>query len=151
MSTEGPSWGYSKVVLGAIRSFLEPFCGHLSPKIDKVSNELTLRYPPKGLALNRRASRGCWPRLRLGYHNNSKTLLLIVCVRVTSGQVHRSRRLSGLPGTSPPRLRCITVCNRRCSTTTSPWSWGKKCSGTFAMCLVRHLKNQWLLLTFEAN
>ena len=26
-------------------SFLEPICGHLSPKIDKVSEELTLRYP----------------------------------------------------------------------------------------------------------
>ena len=45
LSTEGPSWGHSKVVLGAIRSFLEPFCGHLSSKIDKVSEELTLRYP----------------------------------------------------------------------------------------------------------
>ena len=45
MSTEGPSWGHSKVVLGAIRSFLKPFCGHLSPKIDKVSEESTLRYP----------------------------------------------------------------------------------------------------------
>ena len=33
------------VVLGTIRSFLEPFCGHLSPKIDKFSEELTLRYP----------------------------------------------------------------------------------------------------------
>jgi hypothetical protein len=30
--TAGPSWGHSKVVLGAIGSFLEPFCGHLSPK-----------------------------------------------------------------------------------------------------------------------
>ena len=27
-STEGPSWGHSKVVLGAIGSLLEPFCGH---------------------------------------------------------------------------------------------------------------------------
>jgi len=44
---EGPSWGYPKVVLGAIRSFLEPCCGHLSPKIDQVSEELTLRYPPE--------------------------------------------------------------------------------------------------------
>ena len=44
-TTEGPSWGHFKVVLGAIRSFLEPFCGHLSPKNDKVSEELTLRYP----------------------------------------------------------------------------------------------------------
>ena len=30
--TAGPSWGHSKVVLGAIGSSLEPFCGHLSPK-----------------------------------------------------------------------------------------------------------------------
>jgi hypothetical protein len=45
LSTEGPLRGHSKVVLGAIRSLLEPFCGHLSPKIDKVSEELTLRYP----------------------------------------------------------------------------------------------------------
>ena len=43
--TEGPSWGHFKVVLGAIRLFLEPFCRHLSPKIDKVSEESTLRYP----------------------------------------------------------------------------------------------------------
>ena len=35
---------HPRVVLGAIGSFLEPFCGHLSPKIDKVSEELTLRY-----------------------------------------------------------------------------------------------------------
>jgi len=27
---------------------LEPFCGHLSPKIDKVSEKLTLRYPHEG-------------------------------------------------------------------------------------------------------
>ena len=44
-ATKGPSWGHSKVVLGAIRSLLEPFYGHLAPKIDKVSEELTLRYP----------------------------------------------------------------------------------------------------------
>jgi hypothetical protein len=36
------------LVLGAVRSFLEPFCGHLLPKIDKVSEELTLRYPHEG-------------------------------------------------------------------------------------------------------
>jgi hypothetical protein len=35
-TTEGPSWGYPKVVLGAIRSFLEPFCGHSSPKVDEI-------------------------------------------------------------------------------------------------------------------
>ena len=44
-TTEGPSWGHSKVVIGAIRSFLGPVGGHLSPKIDKVSEELTWRYP----------------------------------------------------------------------------------------------------------
>ena len=36
------------LVLGALCSFLEPFCGHLSPKIDKVSEELTLRHPHEG-------------------------------------------------------------------------------------------------------
>ena len=46
--TKGPMWGYPRFVLGAIGSFLEPFCGHLSPKLDKVSEELTLRYPHKG-------------------------------------------------------------------------------------------------------
>ena len=48
LSTEGPSWGYPMLVLGAVCSFLEPFCGHLSPKNDKVSEELTLRYPHEG-------------------------------------------------------------------------------------------------------
>ena len=47
-STRGPSWGHPMVVLGTTRSFLEPFGGHLSPKIDKVSEELTLRYPLEG-------------------------------------------------------------------------------------------------------
>jgi len=46
--TEGSSWGYPMIVLGAVCSFLEPFCEHLSPKIDKVSKELTLRYPHEG-------------------------------------------------------------------------------------------------------
>ena len=36
------------LVLGALCSFLEPFCGHLSRKLDKVSEELTLRYPHEG-------------------------------------------------------------------------------------------------------
>jgi len=40
------------VVLGALGSFLEPFCGHLSSKIDKVSEELTLRYPHEGPCVN---------------------------------------------------------------------------------------------------
>ena len=44
-ATKGPMWGYPVFVLGAVCSFLEPFCGHLSPNIDKVSEELTLRYP----------------------------------------------------------------------------------------------------------
>ena len=29
-------------------SFLEPFCGHLSPKNDKVYEKITLRYPHEG-------------------------------------------------------------------------------------------------------
>ena len=36
-TTRGPSWGHSNVVFGAVVSFLEPLCGHLSPKIDKAS------------------------------------------------------------------------------------------------------------------
>ena len=47
-STRGPSWGHSRCVLGAIGSFLEPFCGHLSPKNDKVSENMTLRHPHEG-------------------------------------------------------------------------------------------------------
>jgi hypothetical protein len=34
-------------------SFLEPFRGHLSPKIDKVPEELTLRYPHEGPCVGR--------------------------------------------------------------------------------------------------
>ena len=47
-ATRGPSWGRHMAVLGTIRSFLEPFYGQLSPKNDKVSEELTLRYPHEG-------------------------------------------------------------------------------------------------------
>ena len=36
-STRGPSWKHLLVVLGAILSFLEPFCGHLLPKVDEFS------------------------------------------------------------------------------------------------------------------
>jgi hypothetical protein len=46
--TRGPSWGHPMVVLGASRSFLEPFCGHLLPTIDKFSEDFTLRYPHEG-------------------------------------------------------------------------------------------------------
>jgi hypothetical protein len=35
-ATEGPSWGYPRPVLGAINPYLEPFCGHLSPKVDEI-------------------------------------------------------------------------------------------------------------------
>ena len=67
-TTEGPSWGHSRVVLGAIWSFLEPLFGHLSPKIDKVSEELTLRYPHEGpcvvrqlVPANSQSNPGCEP------------------------------------------------------------------------------------------
>ena len=43
-ATKDPMWGYPVFVLGAIGSFLEPFCGYLSPKIDKVYEKMTLRY-----------------------------------------------------------------------------------------------------------
>ena len=52
-ATEGPVWGYHVLVLGAISSFLEPFRGQLSPKVDKVSEKLTFEIPP------RRALGGC--------------------------------------------------------------------------------------------
>ena len=39
--------GIPGVVLGAIRPFLDPFYGHLSPKIDKVSWKLTFEIPPR--------------------------------------------------------------------------------------------------------
>ena len=48
LTTKGPMRGHPMLVLGALCSFLEPFCGHLSPKNDKVSEELTLRYPHEG-------------------------------------------------------------------------------------------------------
>ena len=35
------------LVLGALCSFLEPFCGYSSPKIDKVSWKLTFEIPPQ--------------------------------------------------------------------------------------------------------
>ena len=34
-------------VLGALSPFLEPFCGHLSPKLDKVSEKLTFEILPQ--------------------------------------------------------------------------------------------------------
>ena len=55
--TRGPSWGHSSVVLGTTVSFLEPFRGHLSPKIDKVSEKLTLRYPHEGPCVAHDSSR----------------------------------------------------------------------------------------------
>ena len=54
--TEGPMWGHPMPVLGALSPLLEPFCGHLSPKIDKFSEELTLRYPHEGPWVARRLS-----------------------------------------------------------------------------------------------
>ena len=36
-STRDPSWGHPRCGLGAVGAVLEPFCGHLSPNIDKVS------------------------------------------------------------------------------------------------------------------
>ena len=35
-TTEDPSWGYPRPVLGAIDPYLEPFCGHLSPKVHEI-------------------------------------------------------------------------------------------------------------------
>ena len=46
-TTRGPSKGYQSLVLGAIASFLEPFCGHLLLKVDKISQPLTFKIPPR--------------------------------------------------------------------------------------------------------
>ena len=35
-ATKGPMWGYPRLVLGALGSFLEPFCGHVLLKVDKL-------------------------------------------------------------------------------------------------------------------
>ena len=66
-TTEGPWWGHPMLVLGALCSFLEPFCGHLSPKIDKVSEELTLRYPHEEPCVEARGRVLNW--LRIHIHN----------------------------------------------------------------------------------
>jgi len=47
-----PYVGYPSLVLGAIASFLEPFYGHLLPKVDRLCSKLTFEIPP------RRALRG---------------------------------------------------------------------------------------------
>ena len=47
-STRWTSREHPNVVLGAILSFFEPFCVHLSPKVAKVSYELTFEYPHEG-------------------------------------------------------------------------------------------------------
>ena len=46
-STKGPMWWYPRLVLGALGSFLEPFCGHVLPKVDKLSSKLTFEIPPR--------------------------------------------------------------------------------------------------------
>ena len=46
-STEGPSWGHQRLVLGAIGSLLEPFCRHVLPKVDKLCSKLTFGIPPR--------------------------------------------------------------------------------------------------------
>ena len=45
--TKGPMWGYPRCGLGAVGAVLEPFCGHLSPKLDQVSCKLTFEIPPR--------------------------------------------------------------------------------------------------------
>ena len=72
-ATRGPSWGHPMVVLGTIRSYLEPLCGHLSPKNDKVSGELTLRYPHEGPCVVRSTAAGEQP--------STLTKLLPFCFR----------------------------------------------------------------------
>ena len=35
-ATEDPMWGHPRPVLGALSPFLEPFRGHLMPKVDEI-------------------------------------------------------------------------------------------------------------------
>ena len=53
-------WGYPVPVLGAISPFLEPFRGYLSPKVDKVYRNLTLRYPHEGPCVDKDAGAQLW-------------------------------------------------------------------------------------------
>jgi hypothetical protein len=46
-------WGHPRPVVGAVDPFLEPFCGHLLQKVDRLCSKLTFEIPP------RRALRGC--------------------------------------------------------------------------------------------
>jgi hypothetical protein len=43
--SKGPMWGYPRLVVGALGSLLEPFCGHVLPKVDKLCSKLTFEYP----------------------------------------------------------------------------------------------------------
>ena len=64
VSTKGPMWGYPRLVLGALGSFLEPFCGHVLPKVDKLCLKLTFEIPPqralRGVVLRGRAPVRCY-------------------------------------------------------------------------------------------
>ena len=46
-TTKGPMWGYPRCGLGAVGAVLQPFCGHLSPKFDRVPCKLTFEIPPR--------------------------------------------------------------------------------------------------------
>jgi hypothetical protein len=65
-------------------SFLEPFCGHLSPKIDKVSLKLTFEYPHEGPCVvgGRPAARTRGKNCRYVFtyiHINYTTCKLYIC------------------------------------------------------------------------
>ena len=47
LTTRDPSWGHPRCGLGAVGAVLEPFCGHLSLEIDKVSCKLTFEIHPR--------------------------------------------------------------------------------------------------------
>ena len=121
-------WGHPMLVLGALCSFLEPFCGHSSPKIDKVSEELTLRYPHEGPwvgstapGLHRRGSGarsaacGAWPlHLSAGAHpdvqskDNQRAWL-----KYSAWPLRLSAREIGnlLPNNRRQRRTCYALCH----------------------------------------
>ena len=44
------------LVLGALGSFLGPFCGHVLPKVDKLCSTLTFEIPPEEPSVDRGTS-----------------------------------------------------------------------------------------------
>jgi hypothetical protein len=118
-ATKGPMWGHPMLVLGALCPFLESICGHLSPKIDKVSEELTLRNPREGpwVGAAARTRGGLGPRQGLRTSIKSQFLKILIifgdkCPRNGSKNVHPrppDNATKGLLWVPTRCLRTLTV------------------------------------------